>query len=137
MSTLLYFALKIPHLPELCLCFLNSVIPPHSVTVSLSCAVVQKVPPGRKPRVIVVLTSFISCLSQGLKSCDDCCSVSETSHFIYPLSFSCCAWLYRKSSTAYVSMDKGQISLINSIKNYIYLYILYINLYCKKVRLFK
>lgn len=55
MSTLLYFALKIPHLPELCLCFLNSVIPPHFVTVSLSCAVVQKVPPGRKPRVIVVL----------------------------------------------------------------------------------
>ena len=47
--------------------------------------------------VIVVLTSFISCPSQGLKSCDNCFSVSETSHFLYPVSFSSCAWLYGKS----------------------------------------
>lgn len=41
--------------------------------------------------VMVVLTSLISCPSQGLKSCGDCSSVPETSHFIYPVSFSRCA----------------------------------------------
>lgn len=57
--------------------------------------------------VIVVLTSFISCPSQGLKSCDNCFSVSETSHFMYPVSFSSCAWLYGKFSAAYISMFKS------------------------------
>ena len=56
--------------------------------------------------VIIVLTSFISCPSQGLKSCDNCFSVSETSHFIYPVSFSSCVWLHGKSSAAYINMFK-------------------------------
>ena len=67
--------------------------------------------------VIVVLTSFISCPSQGLKSCDNCFSVSETSHFMYPVSFSSCAWLYGKfsadvtSACSKVQVEKLEIAI--------------------------